>query len=290
MKTNEPKVSIGLPVYNAENFIEQALDSILAQTFRDFELIISDNSSIDNTQKICKVYAKKDKRIRYYRNKKNLGAAPNFNLVFHLSKGKYFKWAAHDDIIAPTFLEECVKVLDKDKSIVLCFPKARIIDVNGKYLEDYNFKFSDVMSSKPQKRFHNIIAGHRCYEVFGLMRSDILRNTPLMGNYSYGDNILLARLILLGKFYEIPKYSFFPRKHPDQSARMMYDRRAWTVWFDSKKQGKITFPHWRMVYEFFASVSKAPITLHEKVYCYVHLKRRIKVHWKKMLIELVRIA
>src|SRR5689334_3559190 len=90
-----PKVSIGLPVYNGENYLAKTIASILAQTFTDFELIICDNASSDSTQRICEDFARQDARVRYGRNEKNLGAGPNYDLAFSRSTGTYFKWAAH---------------------------------------------------------------------------------------------------------------------------------------------------------------------------------------------------
>ncbi len=127
------KVSIGLPVYNGEVYLKEAIESILNQTYGDFELVISDNDSNDMTQAICIDYLKKDRRIRYYRNAKNMGAAYNYNRVFKLSNGKYFKWAAHDDICHPEFLEKCINVLDTEKEVVLCYPIAQVIDENGNF-------------------------------------------------------------------------------------------------------------------------------------------------------------
>ncbi|HKJ45099.1 MAG TPA: glycosyltransferase family 2 protein, partial [Balneolales bacterium] len=114
---SRPRVSIGMPVYNGENYIERAISSILAQTYKDFELIISDNASTDKTQEICKMFVGRDNRVRYHRNSKNIGAARNYNIVFRLSRGKYFKWAAHDDELAPAFLEDAVNVLEKNKDV-----------------------------------------------------------------------------------------------------------------------------------------------------------------------------
>jgi glycosyltransferase involved in cell wall biosynthesis len=90
---DKPRLSIGMPVFNGEKYLKEALDSILAQTYSDFELLISDNASTDRTEQICREYAAKDRRIRYYRNEKNIGAPKNFNRVFELSSGKYFRWA-----------------------------------------------------------------------------------------------------------------------------------------------------------------------------------------------------
>ena len=111
-------VSIGLPVYNGENYLSAAIESIAAQTFQDFELIISDNDSTDRTPEICRHYMMQDKRIRYFRNKRNLGAAPNYNRTYELSQGQYFKWTAHDDIICPDFLAKCVVALEAEPEAV----------------------------------------------------------------------------------------------------------------------------------------------------------------------------
>ena len=113
------KLSIGMPIYNGDEFLKEAIESLLNQTFEDFEIIISDNASTDQTQQICRYYADLDPRIRYYRCKENLGAAWNYNRVFELSYGEYFKWAAHDDYCAPSFFERCVEALDRDRNIIL---------------------------------------------------------------------------------------------------------------------------------------------------------------------------
>src|SRR5512139_3267591 len=125
MNPDKPRVSIGVPVYNGENFLKDALDSLLAQTFKDFEIVIADNVSTDQTEEICRSYAAKDARIRYYRNETNIGAGPNHNRVFELSRGEYFKWVCHDDMCAPEFLERCIEVLDRDPSVVLCHAETR---------------------------------------------------------------------------------------------------------------------------------------------------------------------
>ena len=121
---HKPLVSIGMPVYNGENFVKGALDSILAQTFQDFELIISDNASTDKTKEICQKYAAKDQRITLLCNEKNVGAAKNYNRTFYASSGKYFMWLAHDDLIATEYLERCVEILEQNPSIVLCHIKS----------------------------------------------------------------------------------------------------------------------------------------------------------------------
>ena len=116
--SNEHRLSIGLPVYNGEKFLQNRLDGILSQTFSDFELIISDNASTDSTADICKEYALKDNRILYIRQENNIGPFNNFKFVLDKAQNEYFVFAAVDDLWKPTFLEKNIKVLDSDDNVV----------------------------------------------------------------------------------------------------------------------------------------------------------------------------
>ena len=136
MRSSSPTVSIGMPVYNGEKYLRQAISSILNQTYPDFELIISDNASTDETRQICLQYAARDRRIRYQCNPQNIGAAKNFNLVFKLASGKYFKWMAHDDTVTSDFLSKCVDILEQNLQVVLCHTRVRIIDAEDRVLRD----------------------------------------------------------------------------------------------------------------------------------------------------------
>src|SRR5882724_1578861 len=133
-----PRVSVGLPLYNAEPFLRPCLDSLLSQTFRDFELLISDNASTDNTGQICLEYAASDQRIRYSLNPHNIGIIANFNRVFELSQGEYFRWAASDDLCAPELLERLVDCLDHSPELVLCYAKTRLIDEKDQIVGEYD--------------------------------------------------------------------------------------------------------------------------------------------------------
>src|SRR6185436_6923974 len=113
MSLPEPRVSIGVPVYNGERYLAATLDSLLAQTFDNFEIIVSDNASSDRTAQLALEYAERDSRVRYTRNPRNLGAGANYRRAFQLSRGQYFRWSAADDISAPESLARCVEVLDR---------------------------------------------------------------------------------------------------------------------------------------------------------------------------------
>lgn len=293
MNNIRPRVSIGLPVYNGEKYIREALDSILVQTYTDFELIISDNASIDKTPEICQEYASKDPRIRYFRNEKNQGAAWNFNRVFELSGGDYFKWAAHDDLLEPEFLSRCVEILDKNPSVVLCYSKVKIIDDQRKILENFdpNLKIDSI---SPHKRFKDLIKFNRCFEIFGLIRTNMLRKTPVMGNYSHGDGVLMVRLGLLGRLYKIPEYLFSIRKHTDQSTNMygcyankMPDYHLYATWFDPNKKGKIIFPYWKMLQEYCSSTIQSPINWYERLICFIYILNWTKSCRKYLLKDLI---
>lgn len=273
MGKHNRRVSIGMPVYNGEKYLTEALDSILAQSYSDFELIISDNASTDRTPEICLRFAARDSRIRYYRNEKNVGAAKNFNKVFELSKGEYFKWAAHDDVIAPEFITRCVEVLDHDNSIVACYPKTTIIDEHGKVMGNYIDKLK-TDSPKAHKRFHDLICvKHSCFQVFGLMRSSILRKTKLIHALNGSDRWLLVELSLLGRLYEIPRYLFFRREHPATSMRLYRNQRERIAFWDPGEAGKLLFPRFRKLIEFSSAVGRAPLNWHERLLCYLQIGR-----------------
>ena len=131
MINDKPLVSIGMPVYNGERYIRQALDSLLAQDYENFELIISDNASMDDTWEICREYAAKDSRIKVYSNERNLGAMTNFRIVLNIARGPYFMWAAADDLWKPVFISELVGLLETTPSAVLAMCRVKKIDSNG---------------------------------------------------------------------------------------------------------------------------------------------------------------
>ena len=132
---SHPKVSIGMPVYNGANYVRGSVQSLLGQDYEDFELIISDNASTDETESICRELAESDRRIQYFRNDRNLGASRNYNNVFRLARGQFFKWAAHDDECHPTMFRRCVEVLERAPDrVTMVYPLAELIDEQGKTL------------------------------------------------------------------------------------------------------------------------------------------------------------
>ncbi len=283
MPNASPRLSIGLPVYNGEAFLAQALDSILAQTYTDFELIIVDNASTDRTQAIIQDYASQDKRIRVQRNETNVGAARNFNLAFELASGEYFKWAAHDDVLDPRFLERCIHVLDQDSSVVLCYSRVAEIDDAGNRIGSYDYPMN-VDAASPVDRFHDLVlVEHFCIAIFGVLRRDILQNTPLIGSFVGSDRVLLAELALRGRFCELPDYLFFRREHPNTSGRA-YSVYRRLQWFDPKQGKKVYLPYWKTGLEFYRVANRVPLGVSERL-----ASERIVLKWfirkRKQLLE-----
>jgi glycosyltransferase involved in cell wall biosynthesis len=298
-----PLVSIGLFVYNGERFLEETLQSILNQTFTDFELIISDNASTDRTGEIAKAYASQDDRIRYYRNEKNMGAGWNVRRVYELATGKYFKQAAADDLLEPDFLLRCIEILESDPDCVVAYARTREVDENGTFIKNYVTQMK-TDSSDPAARFRGILmtGGHMCYQIFGVMRMSALSQIPPQGSYVNADGVLLARMSLIGRFHEIPEHLFISRRHSGQSAatlpvrlkqprRLRLTNRSCTLpcpeWWDPAKTRALTFPEFRRLLEFFLSVYRAPLGAGRKLRCYFMLLPWIKIHFRPMLKDLV---
>lgn len=231
-----PRVSIGLPVYNGMPFLPRAIESILTQSFTDLELIICDNASTDRTQEVCEEYARRDRRVRYYRNERNLGAGPNYDLCFHRSRGHYFKWAAHDDMLAPGYLEKAVAALDARPEAVLCTVGITEIGPDDEVLRAYTNRFDGAGSSSPAHRFGCLInTRHQCEDFFGLYRREALVGSGLHDNYSGSDRVLLAEMALRGPFVAVADPLFLHREHNMRYTRavLLKDRKEALLWQDT---------------------------------------------------------
>ena len=224
MSAREPIVSIGVPVYNGEDYLAAALDSILSQSFQDFELIICDNASTDATEAICREFANKDARVRYHRQPHNLGAAPNYNDVYHRSRGKYFKWCAHDDLLEPTFVERCVEALETRPECPVAYTMFSRIDATNDVIEE-GASHPALSAGAPQVRADVAIrpykeGGASDSPIFGVIRRAALDRTRLHGSYTGSDRTLVLELALQGPFYEVPERLFLNREHPSRSIRI----------------------------------------------------------------------
>ena len=268
MENDKPRVSIGMPVYNGEKYLCEVIDSVLNQTFSDFELIISDNGSNDRTEEICRSYVARDPRVRFYRNEENRGASWNFNRVFELAKGDYFKWAAADDLCEPNFLLRCVEMLDTDLSVVIAHPQSKFINNVGNVVNIPDPGWNLQMKS-PVERFRYVmrsIYDRKCNVIFGLIRASVLHKTRLMGNYCGQDYRLIGELSLHGKFFQIPEYLFLVRSHTESSGYQ-----GLNFYKPGKSKNILNLLHWNcsfflLILDYFIAIIHAQLHIAEKLY------------------------
>lgn len=232
-------VSIAMPVYNGERFIGDAIASILGQDHGDLELIVTDNASTDATQGICEDFARADRRVRYVRNPRNLGAAPNYNRGFELARGAFVKWAAHDDRISPNFLSACLSALNADPGASLAFARTICIDPDGNEVAGPDVDETPaILDADPVDRFLRAVTlGGTCFPIFGVFRADALRRSTLHRSYYGSDRALIAEAAFLGRLLRVEDAVFYNREHPKRSIRMIdhAERRRWQDTTASRK-------------------------------------------------------
>ncbi|MBK6350393.1 MAG: glycosyltransferase family 2 protein [Proteobacteria bacterium] len=194
-----PTVSLGIPVYNGERYVGEAIRSALGQSLDDIEIVISDNASTDGTERICREFVAADPRVHYFRNTSNVGAHPNFNLAFDRSRGRYFKWLAHDDLLHPEYLKQCVAVLDADPSVALCQTDLACIDESGQQIGVIPWRLEAAGATDPVRRFAAILLErHNSYDFMGSFAGTRWRKSPLQ-SFHGGDRHLLAHVATLGR-------------------------------------------------------------------------------------------
>lgn len=233
-----PLVSIGLPVHDGENYVAAAIASVLGQTLEDWELIICDNASTDATQAICEAHARRDSRVRYYRNTRNLGAGRNYDLAFNRSSGKFFKWLAHDDAMAPEYLEKTVACLERNPDAVLCHVGVSEIGPKGEVRRQYEYHMPGAGSLRPSVRLASVIlVRHHCEPVFGLFRRDALARSGLHGTFRGSDRVLLAEMAMRGRWVSIPDPLFLHRDHGERYSRAILSASpaAADQWLDTSR-------------------------------------------------------
>ena len=310
-----PKVTVGMPVYNGEKFLREAIDAILAQTFEDFELVISDNGSTDGTEAMCREYGSRDPRVRYLRADRNHGVVWNFNRVFNEARGEYFKWAAYDDVCAPAFIARCVEVLDQHPDVVWCHPLSKPIDAQGKSLtgpagEIISYTTAPGQSEsetgwqvgggpsgptreadEPDKRFQAVVLGPgMVYDLYGLIRTSALRRSGLHRPFFGSDKVLIAELSLLGRFVEIPEVLFFPRCHERQFVYLPSSR-ALAAGITGRKASFFVLPRrFRCTWSYFVLAVTARISLRERLGCLSAFAQFVvqPKKWRRLAVDVAR--
>lgn len=278
-----PRVSIGLPIKDGAAYLPSTLDSLLGQTFRDFELVVSDNGSTDATPELCRRAAARDPRVRYHRVDEDRGVMWNFWRVVELARGEYFKWASHDDIAAPEFLERCVAVMDADPGVVCCHSRTQKIDRAGRPvpgLPDPTRASDGGELPRPSQRFRDVLrnTGYavRCY---GLIRREALeacgRLLPVYGS----EKILMAELALHGRYHDLEDVLFFERVHAAASSSLT-SKEAQQVFADPSRSGRSMLPRLQLLGGYVAAVRRVPLPAAERLRCAVALVGYL-FQWRK---------
>jgi glycosyltransferase involved in cell wall biosynthesis len=271
-----PIVSVGMPVYNGERHIRRAIESILDQTFTDLELIISDNASTDGTFDICREYAQRDPRVRLEQNKVNRGSVFNDNRVLELSRGKYFKWASSNDLVAPDMIAKCVRVLEDRPDVVVCYCLTSLIDEQGNTTGIHEDTFN-MEAASPSVRFQQLLCHMGLNNAFsGVIRTDVLRSTTFIGNYIASDLPVMAELALHGKYHQIPEPLFY-RRMDDQSATVHKSISELMTFHDPTSRRRRVMKFWRLHWEYLRALHRVRIGLRERLVLYKFFLRF--VYW-----------
>jgi glycosyltransferase involved in cell wall biosynthesis len=270
--TSKPLVSIGLPVFNGQNYVEQAIRSVLDQTMGDLELVISDNASTDRTGMICQDLAASDSRIRYHRNDRNLGAGANYNLAYAKSTGLYFKWLAHDDRIKPGYL-----------AAILCNTVVDYIDSRGQHIAFYDSGLAGADHPRPSYRFSTmILMSHSCVDFFGLCRRAAIADSMLHGPFHGADRAFLAQMALRGRLLQVKEPLVEMREHDQRYTRSKQDAKGRAAWHDAAKAKARSLPTWRLYREYMDLVRRENLTPTERTACRLALIRWWIVNWNSI--------
>ena len=212
---SEPKGSVCLPCFNRQDYTCEAIESVLNQTFNDFELIISDNGSTDGTIDVIKEYAQKDKRIRLYINECDIGACSNLNCCLLYSRGEYIKFLFSDDLLDKRCLEVFVDVLDKNPSVSLVTSFTRAFGKNDSVRDEKFFLGTGLLEGKKSQKslfFDGNWAGSPSSVMF--RRKDLhIGLFNHMWRYWLGDLDMWIRLLGVGDAYVVPEILSFLRIH-----------------------------------------------------------------------------
>jgi glycosyltransferase involved in cell wall biosynthesis len=267
-----------MPAYNSAGTIRCALDALLAQTFRDFEVIVSDNASTDTTWDIIQEYARRDPRVSGIHQERNIGANGNYSAVFLASGGRYFKWASSNDWCAPSFVERCLAHLEGCPETVLVAPRTRLFDG---VLEDWTDYDRDLAFEHPNPVDRFINVGTRLAlnnAMNGLIRADALRQTRLIEHYPNADVVLLGHLALLGRITLLDEPLFYRRMDRATATRMMsaqdVHRHHYPV-----KTARALLPSWRCALGWAQAALSAPLSAGDRMRAIHWVVRR--AYWNK---------
>lgn len=269
-----PRLSVGLPVYNGANYLAESFDALLGQSFEDFELIVSDNASTDDTAEICRQYEKQDSRVRYFRQERNVGLAPNHNFTVDQARGELFKWASNDDLYGRDLLKLCVEALDEHPQVVLAHSWTAMIDGAGNVTKADKYPLNTASPSAPE-RFRSMLFDDGGDDDGGVIRTDVLRRVSRKDSYHHADRTVITEIGLHGPFYQVPDWLYFRRDHPERAERACPTMRSRCANMDPRRADPLRHPAVRLygeyVWSYVTMIRNAPLSRADERECYRHL-------------------
>lgn len=286
-----PRVSVGIPVYNGDRYLARAIDSVLDQSFGDWELIVSDNASTDRTAAVAQGYAARDPRIRCIRQDCNRGVAHNWNAVARAARGEYFKWLSANDWMLPGALAGCVEVLDRQPDAVLCFGGIRLVDGEGRHRADADDDY-ELLDDDPIARFSAHCMPYPRWNPLngGLIRRQALMSTGLHRNFPASDLLLIAELALRGKFRRLREVAVCER-FDAATATKFRDRAQITKMFRPDARAPDRLLYTRVHFAYLTTVLRAsPLGLRDRLRGAAEVLRHMRFDQARIVSELLHAA
>lgn len=284
----KPVLSLAMPVYNGEKFIVAALDSVLAQDFTDWDLLVCDNASTDATSAIVAEYVARDPRVRYVRHERNLGAAGNHNYGFHNTSGELFAWVHSDNVYEPGYFKECVAELAHHPEASCVHTTVVDIDERGERIRRWE---DEPRTGHPDVavRFRDLTElDHMCWAWFGVARRETLRQTSLHASFDSADRLEIVELALRGPIRVVEQDLFLHREHPGRIMRQAATARARYLVLDPEWSGRIPFPVLNIGRQYIAAVLRAPISPRDKIRCLARMRGWVKTNWLRVIRTVAR--
>jgi glycosyltransferase involved in cell wall biosynthesis len=259
-----PLITICVPVYNGARYLRHCIDSLLGQTYGDFALVIGDNASTDSTREIGEAYARADCRVRYHRHERNIGLYGNWNFLLRSVDSKYVKMAPADDYWSPTWVGDALEQLEKDPSVVLCYPLTTMVDAHGNETEKYDYRLH-VMDAEPATRFRRVLTEIRLVnQLTGVIRTEAVRRTLPILQHTVGDRIYVAELSLYGKIFHLDGYHYFRRFHEGASSFHRDSETHQVTYVLAEGASKLRYEAWKYHSALLRRVARSPLRSVEK--------------------------
>lgn len=282
---SDPLVTVGIPVFNGEKSILAALESISNQSYKNIEIIVSDNCSTDRTAFVVNNYAKENPNVKLIIQENNVGLTNNFNYLASQAQGKYFMWAAHDDTRDPTYIAKCVSKLERSDKYGLCAPRAKVKSNNGEKAIWQSCLPKELQSTSEVKRFKSAVREFPAVAMYGVYRTSQIRQTSLLPNIVGSDLLFIQDLVLACAFVEIEEYLFFYTERKQWNTK----QQDFAIFFGDKKLSKFYSPILLVTKYQFRLVINSKIKNFSKVRLLLFLMRNFLVQVAiKISIKIIR--